>query len=150
MPVKGGLPKVFLSNVIENVRMIGIGKKGGATMKILVCDDEHLVRVIVSTILESAGHQVETACDGQEALENIRAHPNSYDLLIADNIMPRLNGVELVENVRASNIQVKVVMITGFPNQVNAGTRDRLRLNGFLNKPFKPDELLDCVNQLGP
>ena len=117
-------------------------------MKILICDDERLVRTIVSTILLSAGHQVETACDGREALARIQAGPDDFDLLITDNRMPGLTGVELVQELRAMRLPLKILMICGFPHRCDKGARDRLDLDGFLNKPFKPADLLERVNDL--
>jgi len=92
---------------------------------------------------------MDVAKDGQEALEKIQRNPAFFDLLITDNLMPRLTGIELVEKLRASNIPVKVIMITGFPRQLSAEDQDRIQLNGVLIKPFKPAQLFACVNQLG-
>ena len=118
-------------------------------MKILVCDDDPPMRNIVTMVLKSLGHEMDVACDGQEAFEKIRAAPNFFDVLIADNLMPRLTGIELVAKLRALNIPIKVIMITGFPKQLNPEVRDRLRVDGLLFKPFRPAELLDCVKNLG-
>jgi len=117
-------------------------------MKILVCDDDPPVRMIVSMVLKSLGHQMSVACDGQEALEIIQAKPRFFNLLIADNLMPRLSGVELVEKLRTLNIPLKTIMITGFPSQLTVGVQDRLRLDGLLIKPFKPVQLFESVRNL--
>ena len=73
---------------------------------------------------------------------------NSFDLLITDNRMPRLSGIELVEKLRALNVPIKVSMASGFETQSSAGVRKRLELNGVLQKPFTKAELLDCVKNL--
>lgn len=118
-------------------------------MKILICDDNFLIREIVKAMFSVRKHQVEIAIDGQDALEKIQAKPNFFDVLITDYIMPRLSGAELVERLRALNLSLKTIMITGYSDHMDDGTLDRLRLNGFLKKPFTENELLDCVNTLG-
>lgn len=117
-------------------------------MKLLVCDDNFMMRRIESAILDTAGHQVETAIDGQDAFENIRANPNMFDVLITDNQMPRLTGVELVDKLRAFNVQIKVILVSAFLIPLVAETKRRLQLDGILQKPFTSDELLDCVKKL--
>ncbi|MEI8340170.1 MAG: response regulator [Verrucomicrobiota bacterium] len=118
-------------------------------MKILVCDDNSAVKMIISSVLESLGRQLEFACDGQDALEKIQAAPNSFDLLITDILMPRLTGIELVEKIRALNLPMKVIMITGFPTELNTEVRDRPKVDGFLIKPFKATDLLACLKKIG-
>ena len=118
-------------------------------MNILVCDDDELIREIVALMLRNGRHQVEIAIDGQDALEKIQSNPNSFDALVTDFKMPRLSGVELVERLREMKNPLKVIMITGYSDEVKKGALDRLGLNGFLKKPFKMPELLDCVNALG-
>jgi len=115
-------------------------------MKIIFCDDDHLFRTIGEAILRMGMHDVEIAYDGQDALEKIQA--NSFDVLVTDYKMPRLTGGELVEKLRELNIPIKVIMITGYPNEIEKAAMDRLRLNGFLKKPFKAAALLECVHNL--
>jgi len=116
-------------------------------MKILVCDDENLGRTVAS-VLAFMGHQVEVASDGREALDLIRAKPDFFNLLITDNRMPRLTGVELIEKLRASNFALKIIMMTGYATQIESEVKPLPRLDGFLSKPFKATELLECVKNL--
>jgi len=115
-------------------------------MKILVCDDEPIIREITSTMLRMHKHQVEIASDGQDALEKIQAEP--FDVLITDFKMPRLNGIELIERLRAMESPLKVVLITGFADELDTETMEGLKLDGFLKKPFKKTEIIDCVNKI--
>ena len=116
-------------------------------MKILFCDDELPLRRIVSMILDAHGHHVEVACDGQEALEKIQA--NAFDVLITDNAMTPLTGIELVEKLRAVNNPIKVIMASAFKNQLDAAVQDRLHLDGILIKPYDGKELFDCLKNIG-
>lgn len=117
-------------------------------MRILVCENDLLVKTIIWKILVGAGHHVETAIDGQDALEKIQKNQNKFDLLITDNNMPRLTGIELVEKLRALKPQLKVIMSSSAISPLEAGTRNRLQLSGILYKPFKVTDLLDCLNML--
>ena len=116
-------------------------------MKIILCDDDLLIRTVVSTALEAAGHQAVVAVDGQEALEMIQG--DSFDLLVTDKRMPRLNGIELVEKLRELKIPVKVVMASAFSHESDMHVQDRLQIDASLKKPFTKAELLECLSKLG-
>ena len=116
-------------------------------MKIFLCDDDPLIRTVVSAVLESVGHQVVVAVDGQEALEKIQG--DSFDLLITDKRMPKLDGIELVEKLRALKIPVKVVMASAFSHESDVHVQERLQIDASLKKPFTKAELLDCLNKVG-
>jgi YesN/AraC family two-component response regulator len=90
---------------------------------------------------------VETAFDGEDAFEKIQA--NSFDVLVTENQMPRLSGVKLVDQIREFNSPIMVVMISAVPIRLDRKTKNRLRLNGILSKPFKAKELLDCLENIG-
>ena len=115
-------------------------------MKILFCEDITILRKLVPNVLKSIGHQVEIACDGQDALEKLQA--NTFDLLITDNRMPRLSGVQLVEKLRKWNVPIKVIMASEFHPPLDPEIEERLRLDGVLKKPYNANELLDCVKKL--
>lgn len=117
-------------------------------MKVLVCDDFPFLRNILSKILKTFGHQVKTAFDGQDALEQIQANPKSFDVLLTDNNMPRLTGIDLVKKLRMLSIPMKVIMISMCTTPMSIELKNRLQLNGSLIKPFTTDELLDCLNNL--
>ena len=117
-------------------------------LKMLVCDDDPTIRKIVVAVLESAGHYVEAASDGREALEKIQAKPAFFDALITDNLMPRLSGIGLVEKLREANIPMKVIMITGYGMESATKSADHPQFDGFLMKPFKATDLLQCLKNL--
>jgi len=100
-------------------------------------------------VLGFAGHSVETVEDGRDALERIESDPEAFDVLITDNNMPRLSGIELVKRLRGRNVPIKIVMASAFASQVDAISREELRLDGVLQKPFSKAELLACVKNLG-
>lgn len=117
-------------------------------MNILICEDDVHMRDMISEMFESVGHKVETSSDGEEALRKILAGSKSFDLLITDNNMPRLSGMELVEMVRRLGFQMKVIMASGFATPLDPKIQKRLLPDRILVKPFKMDDLLKTVDQL--
>jgi putative two-component system response regulator len=111
--------------------------------RVLVIDDEDVVRMLVMEILVSAGHVVTGAESAERAL-GLLEH-NEYDLVVSDVIMPGLSGLELLESVRAHHASLPVVLVTG------AGTYDTLSqaltrgAAGLVTKPFAHAELQAAV-----
>ncbi|MFC4601115.1 response regulator transcription factor [Cohnella hongkongensis] len=106
--------------------------------RLLVAEDESALRMLLADTLEDEGYEVDLACDGEEAFEKIAA--GSYDLVVLDNMMPRLTGYEVIEKVRRQpeGRRVKILMLTAKSQQAE---RDRMLLAGaddFMSKPFSP------------
>jgi CheY-like chemotaxis protein len=115
--------------------------------RILVVDDEEPVRFTIRARLESAGHEVDEAKNGKEAIESQTAGP--FDLIITDIIMPEKEGVETIFELKRDYPDLKIIAISGGGRTKNL---DFLKLaSGFgadkiLAKPFSGKELLECVN----
>ena len=115
-------------------------------MKVLVIEDEKLVAESIRAILEHKGFEVETVYDGEAGTEY--AELGIYDLLILDVMMPKLNGFQVAQQVRANRCNTPILMLTA-----RSDLEDRIRgLNAgadyYLTKPFDSRELLACVNAL--
>ncbi len=107
--------------------------------RVLVVDDEAGLRKVVRDALEQAGHEVETAADGEEAL--VLSTERTFDLIITDLAMPRRDGLELVREVRKSSA-VPILVLT-----VRGEEREKVRLldagaDDYLTKPFGVAELV--------
>lgn len=115
-------------------------------MKILVADDEPQILDIVTRILDGAGHQVQTAIDGEEALRRVyETHP---DLVLLDIRMPRKDGATVAQQLRddPSTRDIPVVFLTGLIRVSEADQRGGVTgRNLFLAKPFEASELLRMV-----
>lgn len=116
--------------------------------KILVADDEAHILHVVSMKLRNAGFTVLTAMDGEEALEVYLAE--RPDLLITDNQMPYLTGVELCRRIREQNggQPLPVIMLTARGHDINPADIVTAGVSTVLAKPFSPRELLEKVNQM--
>jgi CheY-like chemotaxis protein len=113
----------------------------GEQSRILVADDDAWILRMVTTVLEKRGYQVETAADGQEALEKALEHPPS--LLITDVMMPRMDGWELVRALRARPefAFVPVIFLTALSSDDDRIRGFRLGADDYLPKPFRFEEL---------
>jgi putative two-component system response regulator len=111
--------------------------------RILVIDDERVIRGLVVEILEAAGHTVTSAENAEQALELL--DDMDFDLVVSDVIMPGLSGLELLELVRARRASLPVILVTG------AGTYDTLSqaltrgAAGLVTKPFAHKDLQSAV-----
>ena len=111
-------------------------KKG---VSILVVDDEPLLRDILIKILSKKGYKVETAVDGEEALEMLRQQ--KYQLLISDIKMPRLNGFELLKEVKQKYPEMGVIMMTAYGDSFSVKDSLLLGADEYITKPFKSFEI---------
>jgi len=112
--------------------------------RILVVDDDRVVRRIVIAKLYGLGYEVEEAEDGQEALE-ILEDGETPDLLITDSNMPRMNGLQLLRKLRESEDPVvamlPVIMLTARQGEHDIIEGLETGLDDYMIKPFSPDEL---------
>jgi len=119
------------------------GTEKGA--RILVIDDEEILHVSLRRTLGRQGHHVDAVLSGPEGLLLLQG--NDYDLVITDLMMPDMDGIELLECMKAENITVPVLMITGYPSIRTAVKALRLGAVDYLAKPFTRQELLAPVNR---
>jgi len=109
-------------------------------LKILVVDDEEIIRNIFKEYLESTKtYSVLTAVDGLEALEIVKTE--EIDCCITDLSMPRMDGVELTERIQAYDSSIPIIIITGYPSIDNAVNTLKNGVVDFLTKPIKMDQL---------
>jgi CheY-like chemotaxis protein len=118
------------------------------SLHILVVEDDATIRNLEAMILESAGHSVDTAENGETAWQTLQA--SNYDLLVTDYIMPGTSGLALVRQLRIAKRALPVVMISGSFETLDTAklTRDPWsRIQAFVRKPFSPPELLSAVQR---
>jgi len=111
--------------------------------RILVVDDDKYIRRFSAQALMGSGYEVDAAEDGAAAWEALQI--KNYNLLITDNEMPNLTGVELVRKLRSTRMALPVIMATGrLPTEALAHNPS-LELAALLPKPFSIGELLETV-----
>ena len=115
-------------------------------MKILVVDDEPAQRELVSGFLARHAFEVTTARDGAEALERFRSEP--ADLILTDQKMPGLSGLELLAAARAVTPEVAVIVMTAYGTIEDAVAAIKAGATDYLTKPLNLDELLHRIGQV--
>lgn len=111
--------------------------------RILVVDDEPLIRKINLEILVDAGYQVDTAEDGATAWDALQQ--NDYDLLVTDNQMPEVSGLELMGKMRDASMKLPVIMATATLPEKELLFRCRCNFLVLLLKPYSLVELVETV-----
>ncbi len=118
---------------------------------ILVAEDEQLIRDILGGILSSDGFRVIFAENGRQALQRIEEHGEAIDLLILDQVMPELTGLEVLKTLREAGNDVPVLLSSGYlRSEVEFGEAllAGLAPDEILEKPFEPPQLLRAVYRL--
>lgn len=116
--------------------------------RVLVVDDDDVIRHLVVVNLELEGFEVYTAVDGADCLQKVReVAPHVVTL---DIMMPRIDGWEVAMRLRddPSTAQVKVVLLSARAQEADIRRGNRLGVDHYLTKPFDPDELVDVVRRL--
>jgi len=116
--------------------------------RVLVVDDDDVIRQLISVNLELEGFEVSTAVDGQDCLEKVKAiRP---DVVTLDIMMPRLDGWEAASRLRADpdTADIKVVLLSARAQEADLERGSRIGVDAYLTKPFDPDELIDIVRRL--
>jgi two-component system, cell cycle sensor histidine kinase and response regulator CckA len=118
--------------------------------RILVVDDEASIRDLLSKTLALAEYDVETAPDGNAALDRLREQAGNFHLLIADLKMPGMDGLTLIREAKRIKTDLPIIIITGFSTESSAIEAVNLGVAGYLTKPFRvPQVLAAAAKALG-
>ena len=113
-------------------------------MRILIVEDEKKLADIIANRLRKEKYVVDISCDGEEGLDNSLA--NIYDLIILDVMLPKINGFEILNELRKKDIKSKVIMLTAknlLDDKLNGFEKGA---NDYMTKPFHIEELVARVN----
>ncbi|MCW2724067.1 MAG: response regulator receiver protein [Frankiales bacterium] len=120
----------------------------GSLGRVLVVDDDDVIRQLISVNLELEGFEVTTAVDGLDCLEMVKQVRPAVVTL--DIMMPRLDGWEAASRLRADpdTAGIKVVLLSARAQEADLQRGDRIGVDAYLTKPFDPDELIATVRRL--
>lgn len=117
--------------------------------KILIIDDEDLLRFLFKNLIEDAGYQTICASDGQEAVEIFKKQHDEIGFVVSDIRMPRMGGKECVEQIKHINPTVPVLVSScsdiDSPEVLEIFTLD---IDGFLQKPFHKEKLVQTIESI--
>jgi DNA-binding response OmpR family regulator len=122
------------------------GQQSRPAYRILVVEDDPNIRQLNTEALTQSGYEVDAAEDGAVAWNALR-HTN-YDLLITDQRMPRVSGLELLNKLRAARLSLPVIMATGTSPEAEFKRQPWLKPEAVLLKPYTIPELLSLVTEV--
>jgi len=115
-------------------------------MRILLVDDDRVARVPLRDDIREAGYEVDEAGSAEEALDLLRRNP--YDVVVTDLRMPGMDGIELLERVKAQRPDAEVIVITAYGTVQTAVRAMKLGAYEYLTKPFDNEELLLLLERI--
>jgi PAS domain S-box-containing protein len=116
-------------------------------VKILIVDDEKMIRESVRDILESLGYLVTEAASGDEAIKEVKQKKSQFNLAIIDLSMPKLNGIDTIKRIKEIDDHIKIILSSGHIERENIIPED-MQIDGLLHKPYRLGELTLKVRQI--
>jgi DNA-binding response OmpR family regulator len=116
--------------------------------RVLVVDDDAVIRQLITVNLELEGFDVHTAFDGQDCLDKIKdVEP---DVVTLDVMMPRLDGWETAAQIRRDDAlaEVRIILLSARAQEADIERGDTIGVDAYLTKPFDPDDLVETVRRL--
>jgi CheY-like chemotaxis protein len=113
--------------------------------RILLVDDEEVLRRLANAILSRRGYDVTEADGPLAAIAIASAQPDSFDLILADVMMPEMRGYEMADRIRPLQPRAKVLFMSGYAGEIDSAS-DRVR--PMLPKPFSPRQLLEEIRRI--
>ena len=114
--------------------------------RILVIDDEAIVRISCERTLVPEGYEVKSTGSGKEGIEFLEKE--TFNLVLLDLKMPDMDGIEVLNKINVAWPETKVIIITGYSTVDTAVQALRLGAYNFIEKPFTPDTLLNAVKEV--
>jgi DNA-binding NtrC family response regulator len=121
-----------------------------AKARVLVVDDEESLRFLLTSELEAEAFEVQSAGDGEEAIEIIRKkieEKGKFDVVLLDIRMPKVDGWEVLRFIKSNSPETKVIMLTAYADVKNAIESLRLGASDFISKPYDLDDVLTSINR---
>jgi PAS domain S-box-containing protein len=152
VPDEGTVFRVFFPVVADDVAVVAEevdnAPMPGGDEKILVVDDEPDLTTITKIFLTRLGYTVETAVTSLDALEKFKLAPASFDLLITDQTMPGMSGIELAQAVLELNSEVPIILCSGYTAALSADEVSAFGIACFVRKPLGKRKLAEIVRQV--
>lgn len=115
--------------------------------KILLVDDERIIRMALKKNISKSGYDIDTCENGEQALDLLAQH--AYDLLLTDYLMEGMNGCQLISKAMEMQHELKTILISGYKDLSFSGENDeQCAPDRILNKPIELDALLACIASL--
>jgi DNA-binding response OmpR family regulator len=149
-PARGTVVALFLPLVEDAVPQEGQSPPAaaGTAVRLLLIDDEQMILEYTTEGLRDLGYAVTACRDPEKAVALYRAEWSRIDLVILDMVMPRMSGREVFQAIKAINPAVRVLLASGYSVDGEAGHILDEGVRGFIQKPFRVDELSARIEEL--
>ncbi len=117
-----------------------------ADIKILIVDDDRDICEYMKTMLEATGYEVATLSDPTAVVDRIREE--EFHVLIIDLMMPKMDGIELINRIRKVDSDVSIVVFTGYPSVETAVEALKLNVSDYIKKPFEIEEFREKIVEI--
>src|SRR5574344_587503 len=115
-------------------------------MRLLVVDDEELIRNVIKEYAKAEGYQIDEAADGEEAIDKVYDH--DYDVIIMDIMMPHMDGYAAVKEIKKIK-EIPVIMLSARTEEIDKLNGFDLGIDDYVTKPFSPKELIARIKAIG-
>lgn len=124
--------------------------KGGGESgpRVLMVDDEAVVTMVNGRMLETLGYRVTALTDSREALRIVEENGSAFDVLVTDQAMPDVTGLELATRSHARNPDLPAIITTGFKADITPERMERAGVREILMKPFDARELAEVIDRV--
>ncbi|MBD3418961.1 MAG: PAS domain S-box protein [Chitinivibrionales bacterium] len=148
-PGAGTLFSIFLPKTTKSVREYHLAEADipGGKERILFIDDEEMLNTLVEEMLTGLGYTVTVFNDSQNALQAFRKSPQSCDLVITDQTMPGLTGIELSQQLLALRPELPIILCTGYSKFVDEDIAREAGIRRFIMKPLRKKELARKIRE---
>ena len=116
--------------------------------RILTVDDEVSVNLSLQFVFPKSHYEVVSVASGEAALANLEANSKPYDVIIIDQRMPNLTGVELVEAIKGRGIPGEIIILSAHLTSETRNAYERLGVHTIFPKPFEIEQLRSTVDRL--
>jgi DNA-binding NtrC family response regulator len=118
---------------------------------VLIVDDEEEFVKSLRRHLKRQGFRIQTACDGHDAVKKLAENAgskNAFDLVVSDVVMPNMDGIQLLEAIKAQYPATSVILLTGFGDNRMAEGVIRKEMDEFYQKPIMPHQMLTLIQRI--
>ena len=122
------------------------GPQDPAKPRVLVVDDEDDLLELVRYNLAKDGYDVECVGSGEQALQSARTNPP--DLVVLDLMMPKISGLDLLQQIRSVDDDIAVIILTGYPSIETASASIQHEVSAYIHKPFTPQEFREVIARI--
>lgn len=116
--------------------------------RILLVDDEEIIAEVNKNLIETMGYEVTVSHGSVEAIKLFENNPSDFDLVLTDQSMPDISGIDLAKNLLNLRPDLPVILCTGYSSLIEQEKAEKIGVRGFILKPFSRKEIGEMIRKL--